>query len=176
MKILALFLAIISTNAETGTPILAEGKTSVDRFIALANSSKLSNFPLKDVSYRPIPNESGTLIDVEKETYLLFLEDFNNDGVKEYLLVYINSGTGHFSGIVEAYRIEKDKISELGLNSIIIKNLFPGKDLSRFHLYLANPFILKKNHDITLRFQDQLNSSTTINYRWNNQIFNKVAN
>lgn len=102
--------------------------------------------------------------------YRLYFEDVNNDGKKEYLLVYVHSGSGNYSGVQDAFVLRNGKLVSLRLDDIIVSNLFLG-DMSRFHSFLDDPFVVKRKGQILLRFHD---GSGTKTYFWKGKTFKQV--
>ena len=123
--------------------------------MALLNSSenqKTVGLPTGKLSYKEIPEEGSAVFSIDSESYMLYWDDFNNDGKKEYLIIYVMSGSGSFSGVQGAYSLADKKLTSLKFEDVVVNNLFPGKDMSRFHLYLARPFAVRKDGHILLRF------------------------
>lgn len=137
------------SKSETVFPL---GKTEITTFLDL----------LKDPANQKV-------VELPKD-YLLYFDDVNNDGKKEYLLTYIHSGSGDYSGIQGAYALDNGKLTNLNLQKIIN----PKEDMSTFHLYLANPFIVRVNGKTYFRFQDERTSKNIFTYLWKDSEFKKV--
>lgn len=153
------------------------GKNEVSKFLELLkdpSNQKVVGLQNVPATFKEIPKDGSSMFSLGSESYLLYLDDLNNDGSKEYLLTYIHSGSGDYSGIKGAYSLEAGKLTSLNLDKTIIKNVNPSGDMSTFHLYLANPFVVRVNGKVYLRFQDERTSKNTFTYIWKKSEFNKA--
>ncbi|MBC7538250.1 MAG: hypothetical protein H7281_05480 [Bacteriovorax sp.] len=153
------------------------GKQEIVKFLNLLKdpiNQKVTNLQNAPVTFQEIPQEGSAVFSIGPESYLLYLNDLNNDGNKEYLLTYLHSGSGDYSGIEGAYTINNGKVTSLNLDKIIVKNLFPNGDMSRFHSYLAKPFVVRVDRKIYLRFQDQPSAKNIFTYFWHESEFKKI--
>jgi hypothetical protein len=153
------------------------GKSEIEKFLNLLidlENQKIVQLPKGKVSYKEIPEEGSSLFALGSGSYMLYWDDFNNDGKKEYLVIYTMSGSGNYSGVQGAYSLDGKKLSTLKFDDIVVSNLFPGKDMSRFHSYLANPFAVRKDGHILLRFIADIKKPTTSTYLWNGTKFSKA--
>lgn len=178
------FNILISMNAFSAKDTFSKseivfplGKKEIVKFLDLLKdpiNQKVINLPNGPIIFQEIPQEGSAVFSVGPDSYLLYLNDLNNDGKKEYLLTYLHSGSGDYSGIKGAYTINTGKVTSLNLDKIIVKNLFPNRDMSRFHLYLANPFVVRVDGKIYLRFQDQRSAKNIFSYLWHESGFKKI--
>ncbi|MDD4973768.1 MAG: hypothetical protein PHY93_05425 [Bacteriovorax sp.] len=153
------------------------GKKGIVKFLDLLKdpiNQKVIDLQNGPVSFQEIPQEDSAVFFIGPDSYLLYLNELNNDGKKEYLLTYLHSGSGDYSGIKGAYTINSGKVTSLNFDKIIVKNLFPNGDMSRFHLYLANPFVVRVDGKIYLRFQDQRSAKNIFTYFWHESEFKKI--
>ncbi len=154
------------TKTETILPL---GKNRIKNFLLLMKdpyNRKLVKMEEGAINLRELKQDNALMIDVGRVTYQLYWEDFNNDGKSEYVLVYLGSGSGQYSGVVEAFTKAGKKVIPLKFDEMVISNLFPGKDMSRFHGFLASPFAVKLNGKVYMRFSDKLYDSSIVTYKW----------
>ncbi|MGZ3809610.1 MAG: hypothetical protein ACXVCE_16130, partial [Bacteriovorax sp.] len=181
----ALLSFLLSINAFAAKDLFSKdeivfplGKKEIIQFLDLLKdhvNRKVVGLQNKPVSFQEIPNEGSAIFSIGSDSYLLYGDDLNNDGVKEYLLAYLHSGSGDYSGIQGAYRVNAGKMTSLNVDNIIIKNLFPKGDMSRFHLYLASPFVVRVNGKIYLRFQDEHSARKIFTYLWHGEEFKEMV-
>lgn len=158
------------SKSETVFPL---GKTEITKFLdLLKDPTNQSVVELKTgtPSFKEIPKDNSAILTIGSESYLLYFDDVNNDGKKEYLLTFIHSGSGDYSGTKGAYALDNGKLTNLNLHKVIS----PKEDMSTFHLYLANPFVVRVNGKIYLRFQDERTSKNIFTYFWKDSEFKKV--
>jgi hypothetical protein len=93
--------------------------------------------------------------------------DINNDGNINYILIYYGSGTGNYSGIEGVYTIKNNTLERLPFADIVVKNLFPGGDMS--HFYSHAPKIVKVNDKTYLQYH------TNCRYYWQGNNFTFVS-
>ena len=99
--------------------IFPMGKQEIVKFLDVLKdpiNQKVTSFQNGPVTFQEIPQEGSTVFSIGPESYLLYLNDLNNDGKKEYLLTYLHSGSGDYSGIEGAYTINNGKIISLNSN------------------------------------------------------------
>jgi len=149
------------------------GKTEITKFLDLLKdptNQKVVELKEGTPSYKEILQENSAIFSIGSESYLLYFDDVNNDGKKEYLLTFVHSGSGDYSGIKGAFSLENGKLTNLNLQKVIS----PKEDISTFHLFLANPFVVRANGKIYLRFQDERTSKNVFTYFWKDSEFKKV--
>jgi hypothetical protein len=182
MKFVAIILLnfLIATNTFAAKTSFSKneivfplGKNEITKFLdLLKDPTNQSVVELKKGTalFNEIPKDNSALFTLGSETYLLYFDDVNNDGKKEYLLTFIHSGSGDYSGIKGAYALDNGKLTNLKLQKVIS----PKEDMSTFHLFLANPFVVRVNGKTYLRFQDERTSKNIFTYFWKDSEFKKV--
>lgn len=153
------------------------GKNEIIKFFDLLKdpaNQKVVELKNENLNFQDIPQENSAIVSIGSDSYLLYLDNINNSGNKIYLLVYLHSGSGDYSGIKGAYSINNGKLESLNLDEIIIKNLFPRSDMSRFHSYLAKPFIVRIDGKLYLRFQNEHSDKNIFTYYWKDLEFKKI--
>ena len=186
MKVLIIFLSVLmsgSAFAEKVSFSVEEvinplGKSRIKNFLLLMKNPenrKMLKLASEKIDLVSSKQDNSLLLQIGQETYQVYWEDFNNDGKSEYLLIYLDSGSGKYNGIVDAFSKFGKAIVLKDLEAVIISNLFPGKDISRFHSYLGDPFAVKINGKIYLRFKNNLNDKKHFVYKWENGKFLQVT-
>lgn len=161
-----------------GTPITPiTTNDQLQQFIQLLQRNHLDDKG-KHYSHLKINQESQTKssyslysspTDWDTVTYQLYKADINNDGNDEYLLAaYDQQGTLHESWVDNIFLIKGDQLTPVDFANLIQKNL--GVDQERWYLFLADPFIVKKNGKYYLRFYDT-NPAQFCAYLWQNNKF-----
>lgn len=149
------------------------GKTEITKFLELLKdpaNQKVVELKEGTASFNEIPKDNSAILSIGSESYLLYFDDVNNDGKKEYLITFIHSGSGDYSGIKGAYALENNKLSDLNLQKVIS----PKEEITTFHLFLANPFVVRVNGKTYLRFQDERTSKNIFTYLWKDSEIKKV--
>ena len=134
------------------------GKQDVDSFI-----EKIKDRNPKSLGFNPKnlivsnDNSEGSSSFGEKrrrDKMWLYNIDINNDGRKEFFIIYTGSGTLSGSGILNVFTKE---LRPIEIGKIISKSLWSDDsgDLSKLHLWLAAPAIVKRNGNYFIRFRDQ---------------------
>lgn len=105
----------------------------------------------------------GAVFGLGSSSCSLYQADVNNDGAEEWVLVYVYSGSGSYSGVQAVYRQGRAGLTELPFDEIVVKNLFPDKDMSRFHMDLGAPFLIRSQELTYMAFAD---GNEQIFYLW----------
>ena len=100
--------------------------------------------------------------------------DINHDGTREYVTLYFEGGSLKTSGILNVVTaggkvLDFSKVVSLGL-----WNRADG-DLSQFHLWLAQPPIIRKNNQFVLRYLDRNPSLKITEYIWSKDTFVRLG-
>lgn len=120
------------------TAILACDLDEKKRFLHLMKQSNIKD--IEDIELA----DNGNIY-VENEEAAVYKGDFSNEGAVEYALIVSN-------GVVYVYRLKGNQLVDANLDQVIIKNLLPGGDMSRFYMNTASPFAITKNGKTYLRF------------------------
>jgi hypothetical protein len=121
----------------------------------------------------------SSFLDANNNTYQVYDVDLNNDSKREYVIVYLDSGSMRTSGVLKVLSQEQNKViqaKDFEIKKIISKNLWKDEsgDMSKFHLFVANPFIIKRKGKIVMRFLDTKPNRKVTEYTWSNKEFKKL--
>lgn len=149
------------------TPVLPCNLAEKQQIVAMLKSNK---------EYAGLKlDKAGGLIDQWNEDVEIYKGYFSNNGVLEYAFVF-TGGTMH-ANTVKVFKRVNNQLEDVHLDRIIVNNLFPGADMSRFYLHVANPFAIVKNGKTYLRFMEypykEYNKTKLLlcNYLWEDNKF-----
>lgn len=178
--ILSLFLSVSAiaakVNFKNDEIIFPKGKSEIEKFLTLLNTpenQKTVGIKNTSVKYNEIAKEGSAVFTIDSSEYMLYEDDFSNTGKKIYFIIFLHSGSGSYSGVQGAYELNGTKLTSLKFDDIVVKNLFPKADMSKFHMRLARPFAVKDHGKIVLRFMDD-NSNSIHTYLWEKDKFIKT--
>lgn len=119
------------------------------------------------------------ILQVRQNSYQIYNVDLNNDKNNEYIITYLSSGSMATSGVLNVLSQVEEKIvktKDFDLKKIISKSLWGDSsgDLSKFHLFTAKPFIVKKKGKFVMRFLDKMPKNKITEYLWSNKTFKKL--
>jgi hypothetical protein len=137
-------------------------------------------FDPKKAQAKPNNKEGASLLTVGSQELFVYDIDLNHDNRKEFVVIYIRGGSMNTSGILSVIpQPEQDKIVKTinyDIKTIINKNLWArsSKDMSRFHLFLARPFIVKRKNQYIMRFLDTKTTRKITEYLWKKRSFKRL--
>ena len=117
------------------------------------------------------------IMDNYGENIELYEGDFSNQGQREYLFLAADGGTLHTDSIVRVYRQVQEKLIQIDLNAIIIKDIMHGYDLSNFYYWMPRPIAFVKNGKTYLRFMEYYSKdkpALICIYFWDNNKFTSI--
>lgn len=163
--------------ASKGKVIFPLGKEAVSSYLAKVAASatvKLGYDPKKVVVSDQNSEGSSHFGDEKRnERMWLYHIDINNDGNKEYLTIYVGSGSLNTSGVQD---VLTEDLKRIEVQKIISSNLWKDDsgDMSRFHLWLAAPSIVHRDGKYIIRFLDRRPTTLFTEYIWEKNLFRKV--
>jgi hypothetical protein len=86
----------------------------------------------------------------------IYKADVNNDGHVELVLTLHGQGSGRYSSVEAVFQPTPDGLVELSFERVVIQSLFPDDDMSKFHLSLAVPFLVRMNNTVYMGFDDNV--------------------
>ena len=97
----------------------------------------------------------------------------SNDGKNEYVALYFAGGSLKTSGLLNV--VTRDG-RVLEFNKIVSQSLWedPTGDLSKFHLWLADPPIIRKGGQYLIRYLNKIPSFSIVEYIWKNDKIKKA--
>ena len=174
--LLVILLFIVNTTCGGERIIYPLGKKAVKDYL-----SKVNNINPSALGFNPKTaiikdeNKEGSSAVVEGDNHIWVYDvDINNDGKKEYFAIYTQSGSLNTSGILSVVLKEGVLLKH---STIISKSLWndPSGDMSKFHLWLATPSIVKRNGKIIIRFLDKKPKILFTEYTWIEGSFKKIS-
>ena len=99
----------------------------------------------------------------DEESCQLYHADVNNDGTYEYVVAYVDRGSGNYSGVHAVYGEIDGRLAEISFDDIVVRNQCPGGDMSDFHMHLGQPFLIVKDGVTFMSFRD---GNTPHFYKW----------
>lgn len=94
---------------------------------------------------------------------VVYKADVNNDGLPEVVVTAHGQGSGGYSSVEGVFQLAPQGVTRLPFNDIVVRALFPRKDMSRFHMSLAEPFLIRKDDTVYMGFADGVKPTY---YRW----------
>lgn len=165
-------------NFHNGQIVFPLGKPEVEKFLALlkdAENEKTVGIPNIRSEITEVPSEKTAIFANGSTKCMLYRDTFRNNGKHLYLIIYLDDGTLHSSGVLGVYSLDGSKLRSEKFDETVIQNLFPGKDMSSFYMYLARPFAVRENGQIVMRFLDNPKSTKPIPFKWVGNSFVNVA-
>lgn len=120
------------------------------------NLIKHSNLPENIKQQYMWNNNYNNITDNSSDSFTLYKADINNDGKAEYIITYMG-GSGAYTGVGDIFNYVNGDLVHL-------RNPFGGE---RWYLFLADPFIVKKNGRYYLRFFNTEPAANCV-YLWQN--------
>ena len=182
MRIYKLFFLVISfhnISCSLWAPVESPGThrvplTPLDKPKAQEYLSLVQNYSYSAIGFSPLkakveqePGESSAIILEGVRTIRVYFLDINNDGKNEYAALYFAGGSLKTSGILNVVTID-GKILEF--DKIVSRSLWedPTGDLSKFHLWLADPPIIRREGQYLIRYLNKTPSLSIVEYLWKN--------
>jgi hypothetical protein len=159
------------TNEETVAPA---SKSEVEEFVSILKQPgnwTAARIHKGDVKVIDLPREHTAKFAVSGYEYMIYHDDFNNDGIKEYLVSYVGKVPAGKTSIEGVFHVEGKKLVSLNFEDTVVSNLFAEADISRFHPYLAQPFAVHDNGKTYLRFKDEPQAKQVYTYIWKKDKF-----
>ncbi len=160
-------------NSQNDLPLPLEKKT-LERYLSLVQKIPSHNlgFDPLEAKITQSPRESTT-ISTDLQTIQVYFLDLNHDGKKEYVALYFARGSLGTSGVLS---VRTPQGKDLKFNQVVSKSLWKDSsgDISKFHLWLAEPPIVKKGDHYMIRFKDKNPEPTVTEYLWKNNKLKKI--
>ena len=133
--------------------------------------------PVKDSKKKELVSKFK-IEEMESGEYELYKADINNDGQEEYIHIYLNSGTGKYSGINKIFGFIDGKPIEIDFEGVELLSKAPSPDIMKskrakdwkeigkvklkmFHSRLGKPFLFYKGGKVYINF-----SENKVNYTY----------
>jgi hypothetical protein len=105
----------------------------------------------------PLPEVGGGM------SLTVYEADVNNDGLKEYVIAMGGMGSGGYSSVEGVFQLARTGLVRLPFDEVVVQSLFPGEDMSRFHLSLSEPFLIRRDGTVYMGFGHGIDRTY---YRW----------
>ena len=182
MRIYKLFFLIISLHSISCTlwaPVESLGThkvplTPLEKPEAHEYLSLVQDYSYSAIGFSPleakVEQEPGKLSAIILEgirAIRVYFLDINNDGKNEYVALYFSGGSLKTSGILNVVTID-GKVLEF--DKIVSQSFWedPTGDLSKFHLWLADPPIIRKGGQYLIRYLNKNPNLSIVEYLWKN--------
>lgn len=152
----------INKNGKAILPI--SNVKTLTLFLKIYNQSK---FDKNNQSYRLY---KGHLVNQWGDNINLYHVDINNDGHKNWVVIYKNSGSANVSGISQVFAERNEQLIPMKLHELLIKQ-FKLKDLSQWYLHMATPAISEKKHLFYMNFGA---TPPVCRYLWKNGVIKLI--
>ena len=181
MRILLISLFFVGVAcASEGEIVFPLGKSASEQYLSEVKHVGFDTlgFDAANASVKnAVENNSaqGTSIIVSgNESIRVYDIDINNDGENEYLAIYTDGGSLRTSGILS---VLTKNLKAISVNKIISKNLWndDSGDLSRHHLWLATPSVVKRDGKYIIRYLDKRPKLLFTEYIWEGEQFKKIG-
>lgn len=170
-----LLFALLFMGCATGK-IVPLGKKGVEKYlrdVRNANPDSLG-FDPKIATIKDENSEGSSMLISGRNHIWIYDIDVNNDGKNEYLAIYVYGGSLNTSGILSVITEEGTLLNH---SIIISKSLWndDSGDISKFHLWLAIPAVVKRDGKYILRFLDKKPKTLFTEYMWIKNSFKKIC-
>jgi hypothetical protein len=180
IKIVLVFVLSLSAFAKDDI-VFPIGEKEIKKFLThIEHMDPLSvGFEPEKVKILPENKEGSSTITVDNKEYQVYDIDINHDSTNEYVIIYLRGGSMNTSGILNVISQKMNEIvkaDDYNISKVISKSLWNDNsgDLSKFHLFLARPFIVKRDNQFILRYLDTKPKQKITEYVWKNKGFKKI--
>ena len=184
-KLFVIVISFQSISCTLWTPVESPGthiapltpleKTEAQKYLSLVQNHSYSSigFSPLEAKVEQEPGQSSAIILEGVRSIRVYFLDINNDGKNEYVALYFAGGSLKTSGILNV--VTRDgKVLEF--HKIVSRSLWedPTGDLSKFHLWLADPPIIRKGGQYLIRYLNKTPSFSIVEYIWKNDQIKKA--
>lgn len=179
-------ILIFSIHREI-TPIKGLTPINYNGIKALSKNELKVFFKKRGISTKDITFYSDSYIQ-DRARFQVYKADINNDKRNEFIVTYIQSGSGNFSGISVIYVEDKGRLSVMEITNLKAsqeyksqkfkhkrakawKENLPEFEFSNFHSHLGDPFLFIKDGKTMMNFTE---TGANLAYIWLDNIVSPV--